>query len=56
MLTLCYAGSLYGGERDMTVVFAALRRLADEGSVLPGQVEMVYAGKDFGVLRRQAAK
>ncbi|HVH12202.1 MAG TPA: glycosyltransferase, partial [Longimicrobium sp.] len=56
VLTLAYAGSLYGGERDMTVVFQALRRLVDEGVARPGEVELVYAGKDFGVLRRQAAQ
>lgn len=51
---LAYAGSLYGGTRDITVVFRALRDLVEAGGVAAADLEFHYAGGDSDALRRQA--
>ncbi len=53
-LTFAYAGGLYGGKRDISVLFRALRALMDEGLLAPGDALITYAGSDEGVLRAQA--
>lgn len=55
-LRLSYAGSLYGGERNLVAVFRALRQLVDQAVVCVDDLRFEYAGKEFGVLLRQAAR
>jgi len=50
-LVLSYAGGLYGGKRDLTALFSALRGLMDEGLLPRDSLLFQYAGGDEGVLR-----
>lgn len=52
---LSYCGALYYNRRDLSLLFRALRELADEGRIDLRQVVCVYAGKDFSQLVSQAA-
>lgn len=54
-LTLCYVGSLHGGARDLGPLFAAIAALVAEGAMSKESVRLEYAGKDFAILRAQAA-
>lgn len=54
-LVLSYAGGLYGGKRDLSALFEALRSLVDSGRMREEDVLILYAGRDEGVLRAQAA-
>lgn len=47
---LVYTGTLYQGKRDLSIVFKAIKRL----NII--DIELIYAGKEFGYLRRQAMK
>ena len=49
-LVLAYAGGLYGGKRDLSPLFRALRELTDEGAMGDGPV-FLYAGPDEAILR-----
>lgn len=55
VLQLCYTGSLYGGARDISAVFAALRKLADGNEIDLSMVRFAYAGTDFPALVAQAS-
>ncbi len=52
---LAYAGSLYGGTRDISVVFRALKEIVARGVVSLPDLQFHYAGEDFAALRRLAA-
>lgn len=52
---LAYTGSLYGGARDVSVVFRALKDLIAGGRLDISAVEFHYAGGDSVALTRQAA-
>jgi glycosyltransferase involved in cell wall biosynthesis len=54
-LRLCYTGILYGGKRDSSVVFAAIRLLIDRGIIGAQEVQFVYAGDEGLVVRTAAA-
>lgn len=40
-LTLVHAGALYPGQRSPKALFKALRRLADQGELKPGQLKLI---------------
>ena len=50
LLRLFYAGSLYSGRRDLTVLFRAISELAAEGAVDPARIRVEYAGNEWDVL------
>ena len=52
--TFCCTGSLYRGKRDMSPLFDALRRLAEQGDIDRGRVVVKYAGNDIAALYEQA--
>jgi hypothetical protein len=52
---LAYVGSLYGGQRDISVVFSAVDSLVREGLADKNEIEFIYAGSDFEFLRSQAS-
>ncbi len=56
ILRFFYAGSMYAGRRDLTVLFQAIRELADAGAVRPEEIRVEYAGNEFQVLQGYAAK
>lgn len=45
-----YAGSLYAGKRDLTVLFRALAELSEEGKIDLKKVKVEYAGNEFPIL------
>ena len=45
-LVFSYAGGLYGGERDCSPLFKAVRELIDEGKLVSEDVRVDYAGRD----------
>ena len=51
---ISYVGSLYGGERDLSIVFKALRELINSGTLI--EIEFHYAGKDSEVIKNMAQK
>jgi hypothetical protein len=55
VLRLAYVGSLYGGARDISIIFAALAGLLKSGRMKAGGVQFEYAGNDFRVLLDQAS-
>jgi glycosyltransferase involved in cell wall biosynthesis len=55
-LRLCYTGILYGGKRDLTGLFQAIRVLQDEGEAVSGDLEFIYAGSDDDVVREVAER
>lgn len=55
-LRFAYVGSLYGGERDISVIFDALKDLLENGRIRANRLQFSYAGNDFRVLREQASR
>lgn len=55
-LTFCYVGSLYGGVRKFKSFFNAINALIKEGVIDPKDVKLVYAGKEFDELHKQATQ
>jgi len=55
-LVVSYMGSLYGGKRDLEIIFKAIRQLIDDHSITENQLVFYYAGKEFNVLKSQAIK
>ena len=51
MLRIFYAGTLYAGRRDFSVVFRAISELAREGLLDPGLIRFEYAGNEWPVMR-----
>jgi hypothetical protein len=47
---------LYGGERDMSTLFQAIRDLIDSHKINIRDIVLIYAGKEFNVLQNQAHK
>lgn len=56
VLHICYAGSLYWGKRDFSVLFRALSELALEGRIDKDKVLIEYAGREWDVLESFARK
>ena len=54
-LVFCYAGGMYGGERDCKPLFKALKNLVDCSEIREDDVLFKYAGPDFRILEEQAA-
>ncbi len=54
-LSFAYAGSLYMGQRDVSVIFKALAALKEEGKIDLSRVCFKYAGSEFVALQRQAS-
>lgn len=55
-LVFSYAGGLYGGERDCSPLFYAIRQLIDEKKISADSICFNYAGKDERILLSQAEK
>ncbi|WP_299824163.1 hypothetical protein [uncultured Pontibacter sp.] len=55
-LNFSYVGSLYGGERDLSIIFVALNHLINEGILKKENVKFYYAGNEFDVLKSQASQ
>lgn len=55
VLSFSYVGSLYGGERNIKVVFSVIKTLIDESSATINQFQFNYAGTEFNVLEKMAA-
>jgi glycosyltransferase involved in cell wall biosynthesis len=52
---LTYVGHLYGGRRDPSPLFSAVRELMDEKTVGPSDMEIRFYGAEKDIIRRQAA-
>lgn len=55
-LNITYVGSLYGGDRDMSVLFKAIKELILENAINSEKIAVNYAGKEFAVLKEQSEK
>ncbi len=55
VLNLCYVGSLYGGKRDLGVVFKVINELIKENKIVKENINITYAGKEFNVFNNQAS-
>jgi glycosyltransferase involved in cell wall biosynthesis len=53
-LILSYVGSLYGGKRDLSVVFQTIRTLIDSEIFNKDNFQFIYAGKEIDVINSQA--
>lgn len=53
-LELVYVGFLYGGMRDITPVFYALKELEQEGKINTKKIRFNYAGTEFCNILKQA--
>lgn len=53
-LQIVYTGSLYGGRRDMSLLFKIISELESEGAVDRNYIAVLYAGSHFHVLQEQA--
>lgn len=55
-LVFSYAGGLYSGERDCSPLFKAIHELINAGSIHEDDIVFEYAGRDYGILEKQAEK
>ncbi len=55
-LEFVYVGILYGGKRDISPVFNAIKELHDEGKINKNKLKFNYAGTDFSTIYNQAQK
>ncbi len=55
-LHITYVGALYGGDRDLSPLFRAISELIDEKAVDEKLISVIYAGREFEVLKAQAKK
>jgi glycosyltransferase involved in cell wall biosynthesis len=53
-LVFTYTGGLYGGRRNIEVIFKILKELSNDKQVDIDKVKFIYAGKDFSSLKKQA--
>ena len=56
VLRFFYAGSLYAGKRDLTVLFQAISELVQEGQIDPAKIRVEYAGNEWPVMLSYARK
>lgn len=56
ILTLFYGGDMYGGKRDFSALFSAIRELALDNEIDLAHIRFVYAGAAFEVVEKQAKK
>lgn len=56
VLNLCYVGSLYGGKRNLEIVFKAVSELLKENKITKENIKIIYAGKEFNVFNNQASR
>lgn len=50
-IRIVYTGTLYPGKRDPSPLFQAIARLAHDGILLPGKLEVIFASKLLDVIR-----
>lgn len=55
-IRFCYTGTLYGGRRDFTPLFASLARLVLAGRIDKNRIEFLYAGPHGDIAIEQATK
>lgn len=53
---ITYVGSLYGGKRDLSVVFNFLQEMESNNEIQGDKIKFFYAGKDFSIVEHQAKK
>ncbi|MDR0138855.1 hypothetical protein RFW18_13955 [Metabacillus idriensis] len=53
---IVYVGSLYGGKRDIRILFKILSQLAKKEKIDITKIKFLYAGKDFESLKKQASQ
>lgn len=53
---ICYVGSLYGGKRDLSILFENLAKIIKTNEDLKNKIEFHYAGKDFVFLENQFSR
>lgn len=56
ILRFFYAGSLYAGKRDLTVLFRAISDLVQEGQIDTSRIRVEYAGNEWPVMLSYAQK
>ena len=54
--TINYTGSMYGENRNPTILLMALRQLIDEGKINAEEIKIKYAGKDDQIWRDYVSK
>lgn len=55
-LTFLYAGQLYSGKRDFSMLFEALSQLVYEGKVNIDKIQVCYAGNNSSIFQKQNSK
>lgn len=55
-LRLFYAGTLYAGKRDLTILFRAISELIAEGYMDTERISVEYAGNEWPIMESYAAK
>lgn len=53
-LQIVYTGNLYFGKSDMTLLFRIIAELQEKQLVDKNKIEIIYAGKQFYILEKQA--
>lgn len=51
-----YVGGLYKGERDCSPFFKAVHELIEQHLINENRIRLYYAGRDIGILKKQAAQ
>tara|TARA_R110000787_G_scaffold59922_14_gene135977 strand:+ start:48657 stop:50006 length:1350 start_codon:yes stop_codon:yes gene_type:complete len=50
LFKICYVGSLYGGKRNLEILFKTIKELINENKIEISKIEIIYAGKEFELL------
>jgi len=56
VLKLCYVGTLYGGRRDLSIIFKAISELESEKLINISNIKISYAGNEYHILDNQASR
>lgn len=55
-LIISYVGGLYGGKRDLSIIFSTVQVLLESGRIDRRSIKFIYAGKEYDVIMKQAIK
>ncbi|MBP3437544.1 MAG: glycosyltransferase [Clostridia bacterium] len=55
-MRITYVGALYGGDRDLSVLFRVIHELVCEGMLNKNKICVSYAGNEYSVMQEQAGK
>lgn len=53
-IRISYVGSLYGGLRDISIVFEAIKDLIVSDSINADEIDLIYAGREYDIFLTQA--